>query len=376
MGRIRKEIRYQQRYKKIWYYKIKDKRWKSSGSTLKRVAVEKANKALLEPETPKISEMTFKEYAKDFFIPGKCPRERRLEIEGTKPTDRHLIIQRMNLTTHVLSSPLANKKMGSIKRADILNLRDSLFEKELMPSTVNKIISAVKTIFSEAEYREDLLYNPSKGVKNVKGEKSTVDIFTDDEIRTLFKIENYEHIWGDFMTYTCFLLALNTGMRRGEVLALRWEHVNFDEKYVAIKEAWKSTTTIGKPKSNEPRDTPLTNTMIEILKKYKKQRFMVKDSDLVFAYCDGSRLGETWWKKNFDSALRIGNISTENRKLTPHSLRHTLNTKLRSKNENPDKIRAALGWSSEAIQDRYTHCRPDHFRELGEAMEKAYEGLF
>jgi len=350
--------------------------WKSSGTTTKREAIAVAQKELQAIQNPAAGMMSFAEYSKNFFIPNKCPRARRLELEGKKPTDRYLHIQRMNIETHILASNFSKKRMDSIKRADILNLRDELNSKELKPATINKIITAVKTVFSEAFYREDILNNPSLGVANVKEPESTKDILTNEEIGILFNRENHVAIWKDLMAYTCFLLALNTGMRRGEILALRWKHIFFDEKYIVIEEAWKNVTTIGKPKSNKTRYTPISEKMIEVLKIYRKTKHSTADTDLVFSYCDGSRLGETWWRKKFNNALENGKIDTANRHLTPHSLRHTINTRLRDSNENPDKIRAILGWSSEAIQDRYTHWKPEHLQDLGETIKKVYDKLF
>jgi len=377
MGRLKKEIRYEQRYKKIWYYKIREQGWKSSGTATKSKAVKIAEKELNSEEKPVAGKLSFKEYSKEFFIPNKCPRSLRLEIEGRKPTDRYLQIQRINLEKHIFSSSFSNKQIDNIKRADVLDFRKDLNSKKLKPATINKILSAVKTIFREAELREDITHNPTDGIGNVKDSVSSKDILTNEELSTLFDKNNYVQIWKDIMSYTCFLLALNTGMRRGEILALKWKHIEFEKSYIVIEEAWKDVTTIGKPKSGKTRYTPISKTIIEILLEYKeKKKFSTKDNDLIFSYSDGSRLGETWWKKKFDTALEKAKIKTENRHLTPHTLRHTINTKLRDSGENPDKIRAALGWSSEAIQNRYTHWKPEHFNELGKSIENVLDGLF
>ncbi len=73
--------------------------------------------------------------------------------------------------------------------------------------------------------------------------------------------------------------------------------------------------------------------------------------------------------KFFDTAIVRAEIDTEGRALTPHSLRHNANSILREAGVNPDKIRASLGWSSEAIQNRYTHWTPEHLEDLGNVIE-------
>ena len=86
--------------------------------------------------------------------------------------------------------------------------------------------------------------------------------------------------------------------------------------------------------------------------------------DLVFCYADGTRLGNTWWRKRFVSAMEKADIDRVSRNLKPHSFRHSLNTILRDAGKDSAKIRAALGWRQEQTQDGYTHFNEEHFKDL------------
>jgi len=86
--------------------------------------------------------------------------------------------------------------------------------------------------------------------------------------------------------------------------------------------------------------------------------------DLVFCYADGTRFGNTWWRKRFVRAMEKAGIDRVSRNLKPHSFRHSLNTILRDAGKDPAKIRAALGWKQELTQDGYTHFDEDHFKDL------------
>ena len=68
---------------------------------------------------------------------------------------------------------------------------------------------------------------------------------------------------------------------------------------------------------------------------------------------------------------REGGKIVNPRNLKPHSFRHSLNTLLRAEDVDPAKLRATFGWSSEAVQDGYTHWQPEHF----EAQRKKTEEL-
>lgn len=65
-------------------------------------------------------------------------------------------------------------------------------------------------------------------------------------------------------------------------------------------------------------------------------------------------------------------IDYENRNLKPHSFRHTLNTLLRNAGQDPAKIRAALGWSGEAIQENYTHWQIEHLQGQATIVENLF----
>ena len=60
------------------------------------------------------------------------------------------------------------------------------------------------------------------------------------------------------------------------------------------------------------------------------------------------------------------------RNLRPHSFRHTLNTVLRAAGADPARLRESLGWSSEKVQDNYTHWHPEHLEEQRRTMDELF----
>lgn len=90
----------------------------------------------------------------------------------------------------------------------------------------NLILSIVSQIFSEAEKEGIIEKNPAKQLGKLKSEKTDRKPFTEEEIQ---KIINAEHPLRDFA-----VIALFTGMRTGELLALQWENVDFENKQIHI----------------------------------------------------------------------------------------------------------------------------------------------
>ena len=360
----------------IWYYRLNkesgfvdqdEKTWHSTGCGDRNDA-EAYMKSMfgVSVELP-----SFREYAEPFFVWGGCPHIRRVLEEKGHFTERHARIQRGRLKNHVFNDPFAKKRLSEIKRADLFDLRSRLLKK-CSPATTNKVVDVVKVVIREAVIREELSHDPTDLVNRVRYRKQTRGTFTVDELKKLFPEHGYGP-WNDPRDYTCFYLAAASGARRGELLVLRWRHINFENRYILITEAWKGRDEIGETKSGNNRIVPLSDRMTEKLEALKLYSLHVQPDDFLFCYDDGKRVGETWWRKRFKTALKKVEIEPGERWLTPHCFRHTINTIARNSGHDPAKIRAVLGWMDEEIQDNYTHWEAEHLRRWAEIVDEIWE---
>jgi len=323
------------------------------------------------PSDP-MGNITFGAYARRFFLWETCPHVARLQDEGKSITKRYVREQRFNLVNHMLTSELHDIPMMHIRRAHIIDFRSRLRSKGLAAATVNKIMSGLKVIFNEAEFRQDIPLNPATGVGKIKGRGKSIDIFSPEELSLLFPKDIFS-VWRSRAAYTCFFLAASTGMRKGEILALTWSHIAFDAMVIRVNQAWKDTNELGLPKWEKERFVIISQKLLQCLLTHREYSPRTAADDLVFCYPDGSRFGGTWWLKNFHSALKKSGIDTAGRVLHPHCLRHTLATLMRASGENPEKIRASLGWADAETQDGYTHWKPDHLQHQGPLIDQLWE---
>ena len=338
----------------FWYYKLGTwKSYKSTGKKLKSEAIEIAMAALEQTEADP-SGPTLRKYAEPFFVWGRCPHVRRLVDEGKSISRYHAKNMRSILKNHLFPDPICKLKISEIKRADILDYRERLIGSKGYTRTVQNAASALKTILKEAYFREDIDRDPTQGIGVTSYKAKEVGIFTEEELRELFPAKP-SGPWKDVYDYGVFLTAATTGMRRGEILALTWECVHVDRGTIDVVQAWKDRHELGLPKWNKVRATPMPSVLAKTFKTLRERENHIGEQDLVFCYKDGSRFGGTWWAKRFSRAMDTLEIDREARKLRPHSFRHTLNTLLREKDYNSAKIRSALGWADESIQDNYTH---------------------
>ena len=191
---------------------------------------------------------SLKSYAAPFFLRERCPRTQHLAGEGKSIGDRHLREQRALLDRHILKDALAGKPLAEITHGDILEFRGRLLAKLTgRMRTVNKTVGVLKTIFREAVHREDLRSSPVQGIGNTKYQVLKSDVLSMEELKKLFP-EDPPNSWKDLDGYAAFLLAAATGMRKGEVLALRWMDIDFDGKFVHVRSAWKDRDQLGIPR--------------------------------------------------------------------------------------------------------------------------------
>lgn len=139
------------------------------------------------------------------------------------------------------------------------------------------------------------------------------------------------------------LLAMNTGLRRGELFALTWENVDLRGRTLTVE---------GKTaKSKKTRHVPLNDEALDILKQWKKQ---AGDTGLVFPNADGEPLDniQTAWENLLKKAKVTG--------FRFHDLRHHFASKLVMAGVDLNTVRELLGHADIKMTLRYAHLSQEH----------------
>lgn len=326
-------------------------------------------------------ETPFVEYATPFFVWEECPHVRRLVDEGKEITRRWCEHQRGWVEKYVIGDPdkdiepdpFALKPIGEITRADLIDFRSRLLVKlGDKRNTANKVMGVIKVIFKEALFREEIGRDPTFKIGTMKEYRRVPGTFTQDELKALFPGEGLGP-WQDKHDYLCFLLAAMTGMRRGEIIVLRWGSVDFEKARIYVTEAWKGGEEIGTPKWGRKRESALPSFCAVKLAELRENSLPVGPDDFVFANIAGERFGETWWNKRFAAAMKIAKIDVKARQITPHSFRHSLNSLLLAAGADPLKVRLALGWASAKIQENYLHMSVEQLKDVSSKVDLIFQ---
>ena len=145
-------------------------------------------------------------------------------------------------------------------------------------------------------------------------------------------------------------VALNTGMRRGEILNLRWDHVDFDNRLIKVE----------KTKSGCIRYIPIN---AELLKTFKNLRVNDNKSESVFVNPETGKPFKDV-KRAFKGACRRAGISG----FRLHDCRHTFGSRLVEKGVDLITVKELLGHSTVKVTERYTHSSKDSKKRAVETL--------
>jgi len=228
-------------------------------------------------------------------------------------------------------------------------------KKSQAPATYNKHLAVLSAILDYATLQQEddsildqyIQENPCKGVRSLTVNNKIVRYLSDEEKPRLLKAA--KGIGGKF--YLKVLMALSTGMRKGELDRLRWNEIDF-EKGLAI---------LSDTKNGSPRHTPIPNVIVDELKKHRE----IGNGLLFPSTTDSNQPFD--YKRQWHKCLKDAGINN----FRWHDMRHDTASTLARDGRTLKEIAEILGHKSLASTDRYTHLSTDHKSQvLNDTMAK------
>ncbi|MEX1141109.1 MAG: tyrosine-type recombinase/integrase [Thermoleophilaceae bacterium] len=187
------------------------------------------------------------------------------------------------------------------------------------PATRTKAFVALNGIMRRARKVYGLPFNPVADVEKPPAPTPSGDIqvFSPDEIAALVDAAASEQ------DAAIYLTAAYTGLRRGELIALRWRDVDFDADTVRVRASY-SESGLTTPKSGKVRSVPLSPDVASALTRLRDRGRWTGDDDLVFPGRSGGFLDGRALRRRYQDALDRAGL----RRLRFHDLRHTFGTRV------------------------------------------------
>jgi len=243
---------------------------------------------------------------------------------------------------HVLKPFFGSYKLSEIKPEIIEDYTKERLATGIKECSVNRELSCLRKIFNVAIDWDRAKDNPLRKVKFFSEKENLRErVLTDDEEKLLFEASS-SHI------RPILMVALYTGMRKGEIFRLRWKNVDLEKREIKSVES----------KSGRGRTLPINSTLFEVLSALKRQNgrteFVFTNPETGKPYVD--------IKKAFKGAWRRAGIKD----LRFHDLRHTFASRLVKKGVDLIIVKELMGHVSVITTQRYTHSQA---KEKSQAVE-------
>jgi len=214
------------------------------------------------------------------------------------------------------------------------------------PASVNSAIRTLRRFCNWAEARGDASKNAAKGLRFRRVPEKNCAALSEEEIPRFLEVctPGFKPI---------AQLALMAGLRRREVVNLKWSAVDLERGVLEVRNDGGFTT-----KSGKNRVIPLHPDIVKTLKE------ITRTSDYVFPESDGKKRSDTtnWFCKSVKLALKKANID---RRFNFHSLRHTFATRLALYAGDMEAARRILGHSDVLTTRIYVHPTDQLVRAVG-----------
>lgn len=231
-----------------------------------------------------------------------------------------------------------------------------LQKKDLSPTRINFYLRVLKQIFFDAERWEYLPRNPFKNLPKLKENPRVITYWLAEEVLKFLQA-NRDHEY-----YALFLVALNTGLRRGELLGLKWDKVDFLARQIIVartrdRYGVKETTKTGKI-----RFVPMNEAVIRTLTSLKNEN----RSELVFVGREGVPPDfEHVSSRLFSRAITKAQV----KKIRFHDLRSTYAANFCMAGGDIYALSKILGHTKvEMTASKYAHLHPKYLAQVSEII--------
>ncbi len=156
------------------------------------------------------------------------------------------------------------REIKSITRDDVYTVVYEKFDPTYTPNARKTLLKQIKRIFQMALEEGIVDRNPALGI-TVSVPEVEQQVLTNEEVKTFLQAaKDTSHRF-----YPIWVMALETGMRSGELFALNWADVDLDAKLISVSKQWTSKDGFGPTKTRRSRIVPVSDELAHFLKELK-----------------------------------------------------------------------------------------------------------
>jgi integrase len=278
-----------------------------------------------------------------------------------------------NLVNNHIKPVLGSLKLKKLNSAHVQNFYRNRLDTGLSASTVRKIHDILRRGLAQAVDWHLTQRNVADVVKPPRPVPKEIVALSTDETRRLLDAAAEDRL------EALYVLAVHTGMRQGEMLALRWQDVDIENAVLSVRRTLTrrgGKVAFGEPKTKKSRRSiRLTLQAVDALRAHLERQLRdmeilgdhYQDQGLIFTTDTGAPINPSNLRqRSFTPLLKRAGLPH----MRFHDLRHTCATLLLSRGVHPKFVQELLGHATIAITlDTYSHVIPS----MGDATAKAME---
>ncbi len=189
----------------------------------------------------------------------KCLNRMKLQFKGST------VVNYQSNFNKWVNPVLGERFLDEIKPSDIHSLIYDKIEGISLEAR-HGVLKRLKRVFSMAVEDGIIARNPATGI-SVKVPESPQQVLNRTEINTLlFEAKKQNHCY-----YNHWALAILTGLRKGELIALTWSDIDFENRVISVTKSWGRIDGLGPTKSTKNRYVPISNELERFLKELRSQ---------------------------------------------------------------------------------------------------------
>ena len=279
---------------------------------------------------------------------------------------------------HHIIPHLGRRKLKELTPVDIRRLYRKMAEKGLKDRSIEYVHTTLRKSLKAAVVDRLINHNPTDGVRPIKTPTGTAKepkALAPDQVKVLFEAA------AESRFEALYVVAMYTGLRRGELLGLKWTDTDLDTGTLMVRRSLDVDGTFKAPKNQAARRTlKLTPRALDALKVHKVHQNAARlqagprwqDHNLVFPNTVGKPMNAgNFYRRDFQPLLKRAGLADEG--FTIHSLRHTFATTLADKGVHPSTAQKMLGHSDIRMTLAiYTHATDGMQDAATDALEEAF----
>jgi integrase len=307
------------------------------------------------------------------------------EVKGAKPStlrDHRCVLAEpgqgyrrgRGASRGLVMAALGDRPAREVTTREVEDLLRSIASTGVAPRTVNKARQLICAIFSYGRRPSTygLASNPATHAdRRREPDASPVAFYSPEQVEALARAfaagrhrdptrpavgddESVARAREDSQDAELIHVAAYAGLRRGELVALRWRDVDFLGHKIIVRRSFSAETELWSTKSRRAREVPLPDQAAAALERLSRRGEFSGPDDYVFVNRFGRRLDPSALRRRFERARAAAGLEP----LRFHDLRHTYGSLLVAAGIDLPSVKAAMGHSRVSTTERYLHARP------------------